>query len=49
VKQLVGALPEPRVVRLPGAGHLPNLEAPDEFNAALRSFAASVAPSGWAV
>jgi 3-oxoadipate enol-lactonase len=49
VEQLVGALPEPRVLRLPGVGHLPNLEAPDEFNAALRSFAAAVAPRRWAV
>ena len=44
VDQLLNALPEPRVVRLRGVGHLPNLEAPDEFNSALRSFVAGVAP-----
>ena len=40
VEELVGSLPDPAVVRLPGVGHLPNLEAPDAFDAALRSFAA---------
>jgi 3-oxoadipate enol-lactonase len=43
VEQLVHALPDPRVLRLPNVGHLPNLEAPGEFNAALRSFVADVA------
>jgi len=42
VAQLVGALPAPEVVRLPGAGHLPNLEAPAAFDAALRAFALRV-------
>jgi pimeloyl-ACP methyl ester carboxylesterase len=41
VEQLVASLPEPKVVRLPGAGHLPNLEAPEAFDAALRRFAAA--------
>jgi 3-oxoadipate enol-lactonase len=44
VAELVGSLPNPTVVRLAGVGHLPNLEAPDAFNAALRSFAARVMP-----
>jgi len=39
VEELVAALPGPTVVRLEGVGHLPNLEAPDAFNAALRAFA----------
>jgi pimeloyl-ACP methyl ester carboxylesterase len=39
---LPGALPAPEVVRLPGAGHLPNLEAPAAFDAALRAFALRV-------
>jgi pimeloyl-ACP methyl ester carboxylesterase len=40
VRQLVAALPDPDVVRLRGAGHLPNLEAPERFDAALRAFVA---------
>jgi 3-oxoadipate enol-lactonase len=39
VAELVGALPDPEVVRIPGSGHLPNLEAPDEFDEAVRRFA----------
>jgi pimeloyl-ACP methyl ester carboxylesterase len=42
VAQLVGALPAPEVVPLPGVGHLPNLEAPAAFDAALRAFALRV-------
>jgi 3-oxoadipate enol-lactonase len=42
VAQLVGALPAPKVVRLAGVGHLPNLEAPAAFDAALRAFALRV-------
>jgi len=42
VAQLVSALPAPEVVRIPGAGHLPNLEAPAAFDAALRAFALRV-------
>lgn len=42
VDQLVSALPDPTVERLPGVGHLPNLEAPDRFDAALLAFVAAV-------
>ena len=35
---LADALPSARLVRIAGAGHLPPLERPDEFNAALLSF-----------
>jgi pimeloyl-ACP methyl ester carboxylesterase len=42
VAQLVGALPAPEVVRLPGIGHLPNLEAQVAFDAAVRAFALRV-------
>jgi pimeloyl-ACP methyl ester carboxylesterase len=43
VEQLVRALPEPAVLRLPGVGHLPNLEAPERFTAALASFVETAA------
>ncbi|HUK66793.1 MAG TPA: alpha/beta fold hydrolase [Anaeromyxobacteraceae bacterium] len=33
-----------RLVRIPGAGHLPNLEAPDAFNAAVGGFFATLPP-----
>jgi 3-oxoadipate enol-lactonase len=39
VAELVAALPDPDVVRLPGVGHLPNLEAQAAFDAAVRRFA----------
>jgi pimeloyl-ACP methyl ester carboxylesterase len=39
--QLVAALPDPEVVILPGIGHMPNLEAPDVFDRAVRTFAAA--------
>lgn len=39
--QLVAALPDPEVVILPGIGHMPNLEAPEAFDRAVRAFAAS--------
>jgi pimeloyl-ACP methyl ester carboxylesterase len=42
VAQLVGALPEPEVLRMTGIGHMPNLEAPDAFNAAVAEFASRV-------
>ncbi len=40
VQQLLGALPDAELVRFAGSGHLPNLEEPDRFNDAVRSFAA---------
>jgi pimeloyl-ACP methyl ester carboxylesterase len=36
--QLHAAIPGARLVVLPGAGHAVNLEAPEEFNAAVRAF-----------
>lgn len=42
VSQLITALPEPVVEPFPGVGHLPNLEAPDRFNAVLLDFVADV-------
>jgi 3-oxoadipate enol-lactonase len=42
VAQLVDALPDAEVLRLPGVGHLPNLEAPREFDEAVRAFALRV-------
>lgn len=38
--QLVAALPDPEVVILEGVGHMPNLEAPERFDDAVRAFAA---------
>jgi 3-oxoadipate enol-lactonase len=40
--QLVDSLPEPELLVLPGVGHLPNLEEPGRFNAALRAFVAGI-------
>jgi pimeloyl-ACP methyl ester carboxylesterase len=39
--QLVGSLPDPGFLLLQDVGHLPNLEEPELFNAALRAFARS--------
>jgi 3-oxoadipate enol-lactonase len=36
--ELVGCLRQPTVLTLPGVGHLPNLEAPQQFNEALIAF-----------
>ncbi len=36
------SIPRAWLVRIPGAGHLSNLEAPEEFNAAVRGFLASL-------
>lgn len=44
--QLVAALPRPEVLILEGVGHLPNLEAPSQFNAAVRAFVRRVSGSG---
>jgi 3-oxoadipate enol-lactonase len=40
--QLVDSLPAAELLMLPGVGHLPNLEEPERFNAALRTFAAGI-------
>jgi pimeloyl-ACP methyl ester carboxylesterase len=42
--ELVGSLRAPRVLSLPGIGHLPNLEQPEEFNRELLDFLAGAAP-----
>jgi len=44
--QLVAALPNPEVLILEGVGHFPNLEAPDVFDDAVRSFARAASGSG---
>jgi pimeloyl-ACP methyl ester carboxylesterase len=36
--RMAGKIPDSRHVSLPHAGHLSNLEAPKEFNAALKGF-----------
>jgi pimeloyl-ACP methyl ester carboxylesterase len=43
-EELVGCLAEPRTVVLTGVGHMPNLEAPDEFNEAILDFLRSALP-----
>jgi pimeloyl-ACP methyl ester carboxylesterase len=43
LEELVGALADPEVVHLPGIGHMPNLEAPEAFDAAVRAFVARTA------
>ena len=42
---MAAALPGATLVRIPGAGHLSNLEAPDAFNAAMRAWLESVSRS----
>jgi pimeloyl-ACP methyl ester carboxylesterase len=37
-ESLHASIPGSRLVVLPGAGHVCNAEAPDEFNAAVREF-----------
>jgi pimeloyl-ACP methyl ester carboxylesterase len=41
-KSLAGGIAGAKLVEIPGAGHLSNLEAPNEFNAAVRAFAGRV-------
>lgn len=43
IAQLIRSLPDPEVLRLTGVGHLPNLEATEVFNDALRGFVRRVA------
>jgi pimeloyl-ACP methyl ester carboxylesterase len=43
--QLGDAIPGARLVTIPGAGHVSNLEAPSQFNAAVLDFCRSVASS----
>jgi 3-oxoadipate enol-lactonase len=38
VDQLMESLPDAELLRFSGAGHLPNMEDPERFNAALRAF-----------
>lgn len=42
--ELAGCLPEPEVVIMEGAGHLPNLERPDAFNEHLLGFLTRALP-----
>jgi pimeloyl-ACP methyl ester carboxylesterase len=43
-RELAGCLPAPEVVLLAGAGHLPNLEQPNEFNQHLLGFLTRALP-----
>ena len=38
MERMAGKIPGARYVCLPGVGHLPNLEAPDAFDASILSF-----------
>ena len=44
IAEIAASLKHPEVVMIEGAGHLPNLEAEREFNAALRAFLLTHAP-----
>ncbi len=44
-RQLSDAIPGARLVVIPGAGHVCNLEAPERFNAELRAFYNSLSDS----
>jgi 3-oxoadipate enol-lactonase len=37
-QRINSAIPDARLVQIPEAGHLPNMENPDAFNEALRAF-----------
>ena len=37
-RQFEQAIPDATLVVIPGAGHVPNLERPEQFNAAVREF-----------
>lgn len=43
---IAAAVPSARLVKIPGAGHVPNLEEPGAFNSALRDFLASLDDAG---
>ena len=42
--QFRAAIPDARLVRIPGAGHMSNIEQPERFNAAVREFCPRVQP-----
>jgi pimeloyl-ACP methyl ester carboxylesterase len=44
-RQFEQAIPDTKLVVIPGAGHVSNLERPDEFNDALREFCRAHSPS----
>jgi pimeloyl-ACP methyl ester carboxylesterase len=37
-REFARGIPHAELVLIPGAGHMSNLERPDEFNAAVRDF-----------
>jgi pimeloyl-ACP methyl ester carboxylesterase len=41
-QRISSAIPGARLVEIPDAGHLPNLEQPDAFNSAVRTFLNSI-------
>ncbi len=41
-QRMAQTIPGARLVRIPGAGHMPNLEAPNAFNTALSTFLATL-------
>jgi 3-oxoadipate enol-lactonase len=43
MRRMADAIPGAHYVELEGCGHLANLEQPDEFDAALRGFLATLA------
>ena len=45
-RQFDDAIPSTELVVIPGAGHVSNLEAPEQFNAAVREFCRAHPPSG---
>ena len=43
-RQFERAIPDAHLVVIPGAGHVSNLERPEEFNAAVRGFCRTHSP-----
>ena len=41
-RQMAAAIPKAKLDIIPDAGHLPNLEKPDHFNASIRNFLVSL-------